>query len=441
MAGAGVDPAICAQAVRVPARLLSQSLRLLALMVVHQLLCSHATTMFEDGAGPGVERKRSLRQVGCWWYYNLPSYTNRTLDSLVPGTCTFVNIGSACVFDVKANGSLSTAPQCVSQTESIVADALRARRTIPTLQFRWVLQASNPNFMAILESAEKSSRLVSEMASWAKAHAVVANGWTLDYETHYNGNQTRAVRGLTRFLADVKARTGVGTNWWGGLYEMNNVADPAALQPFIDYLETGGYFNDFGSYNSKLGWNPHIFELRDVDELIKSYGYTSDQILLGVGLSSYSFMGVPSAVLPQCAYNGYLGCCPSCPGGAAPPGSYAADPWSHSSVGGNGHYAHLWDQTQADVAAGRAVKGRSNCTRGDYGPLSSYWIFYPNKTDTGKTGELTYWNDYPDLDVFTRTALKREYAGVFTWVATSDALDWRVHKYLHLQLNNASLSM
>jgi len=38
--------------------------------------------------------------------------------------------------------------------------------------------------------------------------------------------------------------------------EMKNVADPAALQPSIDYLETGGYFNDFGSYNSKLGFAP-----------------------------------------------------------------------------------------------------------------------------------------------------------------------------------------
>ena len=401
-------------------------LRLLALTIV-QLLCTSCEKL------PAVQR-----QVGCWWYHNLPSYTNRTLDSLVPRTCTFVDIGSACVFDVQANGSLSTAPQCVSQTESIVADALRARRIIPTLQFRWVLQASNPNFMAILESAEKSSRLVGEMASWARAHAAVANGWTLDYETHYNGNQTRAVRGLTRFLADVKTRTGTGTNWWGGLYEMKNVADPAALQPFIDYLETGDYFNDFGSYSSQLGWNPHIFELRDVDELIEGYGYRKDQILLGVGLSSYSFMDVPSAVLPQCAYDGYLGCCPSCPGGVPPRGSYAADPRSHSSVGGNGHYAHLWDQTQADVLAGRAVKGRSNCTRGHYGPLSSYWLFYPSKAGAGQMGELTYWNDYPDLDVFTGTAMERGYAGVFTWVATSDALDWRVHKYLHAHLNNAS---
>ena len=84
------------------------------------------------------------------------------------------------------------------------------------------------------------------------------------------------------------------------------------------------------------------------------------------------------------------------------------------------------------------MKGRSNCTRGHYGPLSSYWIFYPSKAGAGQMGELTYWNDYPDLDVFTGTAMERGYAGVFTWVATSDALDWRVHKYLHAHLNNAS---
>ena len=27
----------------------------------------------------------------------------------------------------------------------------------------------------------------------------------------------------------------------------------------IDFLETGDYSNDFGSYNLKQGWNPHIF--------------------------------------------------------------------------------------------------------------------------------------------------------------------------------------
>ena len=147
------------------------------------------------------------------------------------------------------------------------------------------------------------------------------------------------------------------------------------------------------------------------------------KILFGVGLSRNSFMDIPAAVLPQCAYDGYIGCCPTCPGGLPPHGVYAADTRSHSSVGGNGHYAYLWDQTEADVAAGRAVQGHSNTTRGHYGPLSSYWIFYPNASDAGRTGELTYWNSFDDMDMFTITVLELGYAGVFTWVATSDAMD------------------
>jgi hypothetical protein len=395
---------------------------------------SHPVALKTDSTQVPTQVQKS-RQVGCWWYHEIPKYTNRTLDSLVPGTCTFVDIGSACVFEIQPNGSLSTVAACVAQTEAIVADALRARRIIPTLQFRWVLQASNPNFMAILESSESSSRLVREMASWAKEHKDVADGWTLDYETHYNGNQSHAVHGLTNFLAGIKAQTGHGINWWGSLYEFKNVADVAAVQPYIDFLETGDYYNDLGSYNSKLGWNPHIFELQDIVELIEVYGYSKEQVLLGVGLSAYSYMDIPAVVLSQCAYDGYLGCCPSCVGSVPPHGVYAANARSHSSVGGNGHYAYLWDETQADVAAGRAVQGRSNCTRGHYGPLSSYWIFYPNVSDAGRTGELTFWNAFHDMDVFTRTVRELGYAGVFTWVATSDAMDWRVHKHLHSQLN------
>lgn len=117
---------------------------------------------------------KAQKQVGCWWYHNIPKCTNRTLDSLKHGTCTFVDIGSACVFEVQANGSLSTASACVAQTDAIVADARRARQIIPTLQFRWVLTASNPNFMAVLESSEASSRLVGDMAKWTRC------GWLDD---------------------------------------------------------------------------------------------------------------------------------------------------------------------------------------------------------------------------------------------------------------------
>ena len=172
--------------------------------------------------------------------------------------------------------------------------------------------------------------------------------------------------------------------------------------------------------------------MSDVDELLSEFGYKPEQILLGVGLSAYSFMDTPVAVLPECAYDGSLGCCPGCSAGEGRQ-VYSSEPGSHSSVGGSSHPAYLWDQIAKDVADGKALKGRSNRTRGDYGPLSSYWVFYADPANAS-VGELAFWNDYSDMDVFTSTVLQRGYAGVYTWVATSDAMDWRVHRHLHTSL-------
>lgn len=235
--------------------------------------------MFADAGAANLEAPtraggQPRKQVGCWWYHNIPRYTNRTLASLEPGTCTFVDIGSACAFTILPNGSLSTRdPACNEQTESIVADARLVRQSQPDLEFKWVLQADSPStFTAVWNSTALTDRLVGEIADWASVHKDIANGWTLDFETHYSGDETAAKAGLTRFLAGLKARTGRGMNWWGWLYAFKNLADVAAVQPFIEFLETGGYYNDLTSRN------PHIFELSDVDELISSYGYKPEQV-------------------------------------------------------------------------------------------------------------------------------------------------------------------
>ena len=228
------------------------------------------------------------------------------------------------------------------------------------------------------------------------------------------------------------------------------------------------------------------------------------QILLGIGLSAYSWMNTPKAVLAECAYDGYLGCCPGCDSASQGVKVFHSDRRSHSSVGGNGHRPYRWDELQHDVAAGTAAKGRSNQTRGHYGPLSSHWVYYPSAANAS-TGELTVHfrptfysacSDYnrsihdiihaehpgpaavlerfrrhgcrhehgaaggdPDsyfachrclLNTHTHTRARararlqsitqrsacwqRGYAGVYTWVSTSDAMDWRVHKHLHNSL-------
>ena len=84
-------------------------------------------------------------------------------------------------------------------------------------------------------------------------------------------------------------------------------------------------------------------------------------------------------------------------------------------------------------AAGLQPAGRDGTYLQPY-DLSSYGLFYPRAANAS-VGELTYFNDVPDLERFTDTAKRLDFAGVYTWVATSDALDWRVHKRLWKALN------
>jgi len=344
-------------------------------------------------------------------------------------------VGSASVFSVSANGSLCASPACVQQTQGIVADARAALRVSPELRFKWQLGGTKENFMAVWNSTERTDRLVAELAAFTHANSDVAHGITLDYEEHYRDNESAVKHGMTAFLRKFKESTGHGTNWWGDNFQFKNLADVAAVQPYIDFVEFNGYFDDDQSYDSKSGWNPHVFELNHATELIQKFGYKSSQILLGIGLSSYSWMNTPKSVLAECAWNGRLGCCPGC---AADQGvhCFASNRASHSSLGGSGFRGQLWDKTVADIQAGRAVKWRYNSTRGSYEPydMSSYGLFYPSAANAS-VGELTFFNDVPDLERFTDTAKRLDFAGVYTWVATSDALDWRVHRRLWKALN------
>ena len=88
-----------------------------------------------------------------------------------------------------------------------------------------------------------------------------------------------------------------------------------------------------------------------------------EQLLVGVGLSSFSYLNVPHSILELCAYQGYLGYgLPECNTSSFPAVS-STTPGAHSSIGADGVVGRSWDQIEADVAAGRAVQGSSNATR------------------------------------------------------------------------------
>ena len=78
--------------------------------------------------------------------------------------------------------------------------------------------------------------------------------------------------------------------------------------------------------------------------------------------------------------------------------------------------------------------------RGTSGPAqgNAHWIFYPNRTSpsgVNRTGEVTFFNTVGDLDIHAQFVRNHSLGGVFTWIATSDAHDWRVHRQLYAALN------
>ena len=133
------------------------------------------------------------------------------------------------------------------------------------------------------------------------------------------------------------------------------------------------------------------------------------------------------------ADTGYLGfSLPTC-NTSEFPAVAANGPPSHSSIGASGTPGRSWEMIEADVASGRAVQMANTADRPGFGPLSSYWLYYPDAGSPGR-GEVTWWNSQAQLDGFIETVKLSQLGGVFTWTSTSDAADWRVHKRLHAQL-------
>ena len=124
-----------------------------------------------------------------------------------------------------------------------------------------------------------------------------------------------------------------------------------------------------------------------------------------------------AADLPACAYWGW-----GCERGAqTPSGPHSTD----------GLHSRTWDEIAAAVHNGSAWRGQSGALQG-----SAYWYFFPSAKDADR-GELTWWNDMSDFDRFAAFVRSHDLGGAFTWIATSDAPDWRVHRHIYSALNAA----
>ena len=141
------------------------------------------------------------------------------------------------------------------------------------------------------------------------------------------------------------------------------------------------------------------------------YNYTASQIIIGVGLSSSSVLNVERKDVANCAYWGW-GC-----------GSMGGGPYST-----DGLHSKTWDQIAANVEAGKGFRGHSGAEQG-----FAWWYFFPSPGN-GSVGELTWWNNLGDFDYFADFVLQHGLGGVFSWIATSDARDWRIHRRLAARL-------
>lgn len=184
------------------------------------------------------------------------------------------------------------------------------------------------------------------------------------------------------------------------------ISGPCIPHVLASPVTRGSYFNpDPFNISDAASWtdvdavgyktrSPHIMNPNDTAILVEAYCYSRSQIVVGVGLSSYSFMGFPRTKLMDCVATGFLLDGPTC-NTSLFEAVYASTPGSHSSIGGGGHLPYRWDEIAADVAAGRAVQGSSPMSfRRGYGEVQGTWLFYPSASDP-EIGELTFWCGCP----------------------------------------------
>ncbi len=288
---------------------------------------------------------------------------------------------------------------CLDLATRTAADARAAKANNPAMRFYWGMSGPMATMVRVYNDTSLRETLLQDLVNFTTLFPGIVDGLAFDYEVHCASshrartasfcNRYKSIRlveivrgladdttpadphfcthmdcfgdvkrGLTHFLRELKQRTGLGVNWWtGGLTWFANTADVAAVQPFIDHVELASYFRpDAFNMSGASLWqsrdaigylteNPHVMNPNDTTILIEDFGYTYEQLVLGLGLSAFSFMHVPRVLVRSgCVYEGYLGySLPAC-NTSAYPAVYARTTGSHSSIGGDGSLPYTWDR-------------------------------------------------------------------------------------------------
>jgi hypothetical protein len=395
-------------------------------------------------------QRQRRREVGCYWYPAEVSWqplTRRNLTTVPANTCTYFDLGNLLLFNVTAEGTLNrAAPQAEAHAAQIVADiaALKVMHkaagqpyAVKALYEIWDVtpaygdQPSGHLFCDIFANASLNDRYSTELAQWCADNRRGCDGFNVDWEVTLTVEQADAKRGLTAFLRQLKQKSrALGHEVQismdtGSLTGLLNIAEVGAIQPYVDKLEFMSYWTNLTS-NLSLAASNDLYGSIDhnIAILLRNYRYAAWQIIIGVGLSAESVTngthGVERAAVPGCAYWGW-GCGPAANG-----------PHASTELG-----SRRWDELAADVAAGRAERIELDPVHG-----GGHVYFFPKCTNSSRdgqdeVGEVAWFNTLDDVDIFTEFVTTRGLGGVFSWIATSDSLEWTVHKRLHRGVINS----
>ena len=135
-------------------------------------------------------------EVGCYWYPRqcvLPgmALTDRNISSLPLHTCTYIDIGNLCLFNVTSEGTLHhDETGCARAAKDVVADVLKAKQKLPYLKAYYEIWDTTPAygdspgghmFVKIFSNATLLERWVMDLAAWAKENSGAVDGFNVDW--------------------------------------------------------------------------------------------------------------------------------------------------------------------------------------------------------------------------------------------------------------------
>lgn len=166
--------------------------------IIHDAICTRvhvpapAQVRLHSDSG-GLQRRSTgseqhQRDVGCYWYPRQcvepgMALTNRNISDLPLHTCTYLDLGNLCFFNVTAEGTLNWDGKggwagqpdggwrCKDAMDAVVADVLEAKRRQPNLRAYYELWDVTPAygdspsghaFVKIFSNATLRERFVSD---------------------------------------------------------------------------------------------------------------------------------------------------------------------------------------------------------------------------------------------------------------------------------------